>query len=243
MARNEDRIFDVHRLRARAPQTGDVPTVVIDDDVADRNRDTRRPSATIGARDHSGENEPGRTIDAARPWPTARDLDAPAYDFHFRRRRVGNGEEIVGIVPDLLLRLERVERNHPAEAHRQCAAPASAAARATELEADLCKLGRAVLVSSEARRLHHAEHICVAQGCHRLGRNTLCLLCRKRPRGDVRPQFADAIEDVGELGPWAGRQRVDGMRGLSLACRFLQYVTTGTVQNVHHREAFGNQRN
>ncbi len=66
------------------------------------------------------------------------------------RRRVGHGNQIVRIVPDLLLRFERKQRCHPPETDCKRSAPARAAARTTKLETDLRKFGRAIfLVTTE----------------------------------------------------------------------------------------------
>ena len=151
MLRHEDRIGDRDGLRSGALQAADIPAVVIDHDVADRNETPGQRRRPVLAGNQRREDEPGGAVDAARPRPAARNLDAAVDHFDLWRRRVGDGEQIVRIVPDLLLRLEREERRHPAEADRQRPAPAGAAAGAAEFEADLRELGRTVFVAAETR--------------------------------------------------------------------------------------------
>ncbi len=108
--------------------------------------------------------------------------DSAVDHLDLRRRHIGHRQQIVGIVPDFLLRLEREERGHPAEAHRERAAPAGAAAGAAKLEADLRKLGGTVFVTAESLRLHDAKDIRVAQRVHCLDGDAPRLLRAQRTR-------------------------------------------------------------
>ncbi len=198
--RNEDRIGDRDGLRSGALEPAHVPAVVIDHHVADRyqapgqrRRRTALPGSSAARMSQAG------AVDAAGPRPTAGNLVAAVDFFDLRRRRVGDGEEVVRIVPDLLLRLERKERRHPAEADRERPAPAGAAAGAPEFEADLCKLRWAVLVAAEALGLHGAEDIRVAQRLHGFGGHPFGFFGRQRPRCDLGAQLADPTEDLGKF--------------------------------------------
>ena len=164
---------------------------MIDHHVADRDQAPGQRRRPVLAGKQRGEDEPGGAVDAARPGPAAGNLVAAVDLFDLRRRHVGDGEQIVGIVPDLLLRFERKERRHPAEANRQRSAPAGAAAGAAKFEADLRKLRGAIFVAAEALRLHGAEDIRVAQRLHGFGGHPLGFFGRKGPRLDLRTQLAD----------------------------------------------------
>ncbi len=171
-------------------------------------------------------------------------LMPPSTNFDFGRWRVGDGEQVVRIVPDLLLRLEWKERRHPAEADRQRAAPAGAAAGAAEFEADLRELGRTVFVAAEAFGLHQAEDAGVAQRRHGLGGYALGFLGGQRAGIDLRSELADACEDVGEFGPWRSRAAQRRALWLPSACFYssLRSVTNVTVRSLHRRGGFDKSR-
>ena len=160
--RNEDRIGDHDGLRSGPLEPAHVPAVMIDHHIADRDQAPGQRRWRPFAGKQGGEYEPGGAVDAAGPRPTAGNLVSAVDLFHLWRRRVGDGEQVVRIVPNLLLRLERIEGRHPAEANRQRPTPTGAPAGATKLEADLCELRGAVLVAAEALGLHCPEDARIA---------------------------------------------------------------------------------
>ena len=199
--RNEDRIGDRDGLRSGPLEPAHVPAVMIDHHIADRDQAPGQRRWRSFAGKQRGEYEPGGAVDAAGPGPAAGNPVSAIDLFHLWRRRVGDGEQVVRIVPDLLLRLERKEGGHPAETNRQCPTPAGAPAGATKLEADLCKLRGAILVAAEAFGLHCPEDVRVAQRLHGFGGHSFGFFGRERSRLDLRTQLAHPAEDVGEFRP------------------------------------------
>ena len=149
---------------------------MVDDHIADGHKAPCKSWRTILARKHRGQDQPRRTIDAAGPGPAAGNFETAVGGFNLGSWNVGNGEEIVRVVPDLLLSFERIKGGHPAKANGECSAPPGTAAGAAQFEADLREFGRAILISAEALGLHQAKYSCVAKRIHCLGRHPLCLL-------------------------------------------------------------------
>ncbi len=199
MLRNKDGVGDRDGLRSGAFEPADVPAVMIDDHVADGDETPRQCRRPILAGKERSEDEPRGVVDAARPGPAAGNPVAAVDLLDLGARRVGDGEEIVRAVPHLLLRLERKEGRHPAEADRERAAPAGAPAGTTKLETDLRKLRRAILVAAEAPWLHRAEDIRGAQRLHRFGGHSLGFRGREGLLRDLRTQLAHPVEDLGEF--------------------------------------------
>jgi hypothetical protein len=161
-------------MRAAVP--ADVPTIVVDDHVTDRDEAPRNGWRTVRAGKHRGEDEPNCAIDAAGPGPAAGNLETAVDRLDLGSWYVGDGEEIVRIFPDLLLSFEWKKGRHPAEANRQRSAPSGTAAGAAKFEADLCEFGGPVLISAEALGLHEAEHARIAKRLHGLGGHSFSLL-------------------------------------------------------------------
>ena len=199
--RNEDRIGNCDGLRSGALEPAHVPTVMIDHHIADRDQTPGQRRWPCFAGKQRGEYEPGCAVDAAGPRPTAGNLVSAIDLFDLGRRRVGDGEEVVRIVPDLLLRLERKEGRHPAETDRQRPAPTGAPAGPPKLEADLRQLRGAIFVAAEALGLHGTENIRVAQRLHCFGGHPFGFLGRKGPQLDLRTQLAHPAENLGEFRP------------------------------------------
>ena len=176
MLGNDHRIGNRDGLRSGTLKPAYVPAVMVDRHIADRDQAPGQRLRHCCAGNQRGKNEPGGAVDAAGPRPAARYPVSAVDHFHFWRGYVGNGQEVVRIVPDLLLRLERKKRRHPAKANGQRPTPAGAPAGAAEFETDLRELGGAVLVSAEALRLHDAEYIRIAKRLHGLGRHSFGLL-------------------------------------------------------------------
>ena len=111
MCRHEYGIVDRYRLRAGALQATNVPAIVVDNHVADGNETPGKRWRCVLSGNQNRQNEPGGTVDAARPRPTPRNLDAAVDHLDLGTGRVGDGEEIFGIVPDFLLSLQRTKND------------------------------------------------------------------------------------------------------------------------------------
>ena len=189
---------------------------MIDHHIADRDQAPGQRRWRSFAGNQHGEDEPGGAVDAAGIRPAAGNLVSAIDLFHLWRRRVGDGEQVVRIVPDLLLRLERKEGRLPAETDRQRPTPAGAPAGAPKFEADLRKLRGAVFVAAEALGLHCAENTRVAQRLHCFGGHPFGFFGRKRPRLDLRTQLAHPAEDRGKFRPRRRLAVSGGARGFHL---------------------------
>src|SRR5262245_56837109 len=148
MPRNEDRIENCDGLRTGPLEPAHVPAVMIDHHVAERDQAPGQRRWHSFAGNQHREYEPGGAVDAAGIRPTAGNLVSAIDLFRLWRRRIRNGEQVVRIVPDLLLRLEWKEGCLPAKTDRQCPTPTCAPAGPPKFEADLCKLCGARFVAA-----------------------------------------------------------------------------------------------
>ncbi len=165
----------------------------------------------------------------------------PSADFDGRGRHVGYRQQVVRIVPDLLLCLEREKCRHPAETDRKRPAPSGAAAGAAKFEADLRQLGRTIFVTAETLRLHHAKNIRIPQRIHRLGWHAPGLFGTEGTRRNVRSKLADSCNDVGEFGPRCQRVNRGGAFRFLLHIRLLpESVPFVTVRNTAQVSTLGN---
>ena len=92
MRRNEYGIADRNRLRAGALQSADIPAIVIDNNVADRNETPGKRRRRVLSGNQNRQNEPSGAVDAAGPRPVARNLDAAVDHLDLGTGRVGDGE-------------------------------------------------------------------------------------------------------------------------------------------------------